>query len=1120
MNGKRLVVVLGVHRSGTSAITSGLKVIGADFGSNLQSAMPGVNEKGFFEDNDIVSINEEILRVLSHEWHTLSPVTPDQLSSGIISNIKTKAVELMHEKTHSISTLAIKDPRMARLLPFWKDVFKEIAIDVSYVIVIRNPLSVAKSLYKRDHFEKEKSYYLWLEHILPSIMETNGQHRVVVDYDKILEQPKNELVRISKALGFNGYINQDELVKYESEFLDPRLRHASFGIEELMSDESAPGLMVKLYKAMVKVAADEWALENKEVQNCVEYAVSHLGEFTPALKYITRQDWKLSGANQTIAKQGEEITRLNLSVTDKDDQVACLNQFINERSHQITRLSQVIDERSHQITHLSQVIDERDDQISYLNRYRITCEAQITNLHQRETELQALSAELQSAIEDIRSSTSWRITKPLRNVSHYTQRLIRLTQLYRNYRKIYPGIGGLKRLASRTIDAARKGGFHALRNSIALHVRARSSISQQTVCQPLILEDVSSDCVQFPRSIAVHAHIYYPDLAVEIRRYLENIPKEFNFYVTTDTAEKARALEEAFSGFINQHTLDVRVVENKGRDLAPLIVTLGKDLIRHDVVLHIHSKRSPHNPELKGWRRYLMTSLLGSRQSVTAILQHFSKNDHLGILYPQIYRPVIPFMRVGGNADFMVQLLSRAGKDISEFERIDQAKFPAGGMFWFRGKAIEPLVNLGLSLQDFCPESGQDDATLAHAVERLFPYFAEINGLYSRSYLPQKLACPQPGAAPIELLHEYALKGIVKRPIIIFDHNIGGGTNRYSRELINKIVDKKDSVLRIYHAQESWFVEWVATDDGLIFATTSIANLFDILDKVGSENIIVNSMYGYPSVDDISLRIVDLAKVLFAKLDFKVHDFYAICPSQHLLDHDEKYCGVPADSDICNGCLKKNPAAYWASNRPVDIAEWRNPFSDIFNAATTISAFDSSTIEVLKKAFTLDNQKVEVTPHDDSYFKPDSCFLPSEKLHIGVLGTLTTIKGAHVVNILAKYLGEHGIDASITVVGESLTPTSSNINVLGSYENKNLPEIIRNRGINVILMPTIVPETFSYTISEAIKMQLPIVAFDIGAQGSRVKKYELGKVIPLDSPPEAVFFATRSAFERAKELVK
>ena len=776
---------------------------------------------------------------------------------------------------------------------------------------------------------------------------------------------------------------------------------------------------------------------------------------------------------------------------------------------------------------LHTVVAERDATVTNLNRTINEHEVRLINLYQRESELQiqsddlqVLVNELQKEIMDYRMSTSWRITKPLREVALLRQRFVRLIRLYQNYRQIHPGFRGLVRLVSRSIGSLRKGGIKSLRSNVAMHANSRSTAQQPTLGPVLALKDIEDNTVALPQDVAVHIHIYYADLAPEIRAYLINIPVNFHCYVTTDSQQKTVPIEAAFSGIKNIRALDIRVVENRGRDLAPMIVALGAELAQHEVVLHIHTKRSPHNLELRGWRRYLMLALLGDTRRVTAILHQFAQNEQLGILFPQVYRPVIPFMRIGGNAHYMASLLGRSGNDSAEIDHINPADFPAGAMFWFRGKAIEPLVRMQLTLQDFDEEAGQCDATLAHAIERLFPYFAGKNGLYHQAYMPKQLLSSQPGTVPLSLFTDYCAQGLVNNPVIIFDHNIGGGANRYSRELINTILAENSSVIRIYHADESWLVEWIAADDGLIFSVSGEQELFETLTKAGSKNIIVNSLYGYPNVDDAVSRIICLTERLKANLDCKVHDFYAICPSQHLIDLNGRYCGVPINPSDCNACLKKNPAAYWASSRPVDIAEWRSPFAKLFAAADIISVFDPSSIEILRKAFQVQDSKLRITPHSDGYFECKSPIALAGRLHIGVLGTLIAVKGAAVVNELAEYIVKQGMYIPITVVGQSLVPTMRRIKVLGPYENNELPEILSREGINVILMPTIVPETFSYTISEAMKMGLPIVAFDIGAQGDRVKQYELGKVVPLGSSPEIILAAIQSALNTAKELKK
>ena len=87
MDHKQIVVVLGMHRSGTSAITRGLQVLGVELGSNLLSPEAGINDKGFWEDVDVTAFNDEFLKELGHDWHTLTPIMSEELYSQ--SSLKT-----------------------------------------------------------------------------------------------------------------------------------------------------------------------------------------------------------------------------------------------------------------------------------------------------------------------------------------------------------------------------------------------------------------------------------------------------------------------------------------------------------------------------------------------------------------------------------------------------------------------------------------------------------------------------------------------------------------------------------------------------------------------------------------------------------------------------------------------------------------------------------------------------------------------------------------------------------------------------------------------------------------------------------------------------------------------
>ena len=147
--GKRVIVVVGMHRSGTSAITRGLQCLGVQLGDELLPPVAGDNDKGYWEDADVHKLNDDLLAHLGRDWSSLLVIGAEEWARQDLAPLRLRAVDMMRAKTANTNLFGLKNPRIALLLPFWKAVFEHLGLEASYVIAVRNPLSVARSMTMR-----------------------------------------------------------------------------------------------------------------------------------------------------------------------------------------------------------------------------------------------------------------------------------------------------------------------------------------------------------------------------------------------------------------------------------------------------------------------------------------------------------------------------------------------------------------------------------------------------------------------------------------------------------------------------------------------------------------------------------------------------------------------------------------------------------------------------------------------------------------------------------------------------------------------------------------------------------------------------------------------------------
>lgn len=226
--------------------------------------------------------------------------------------------------------------------------------------------------------------------------------------------------------------------------------------------------------------------------------------------------------------------------------------------------------------------------------------------------------------------------------------------------------------------------------------------------------------IQVNESVAVHLHLFYEDLKQEFFDYFSNIPFGYDLYISCREGADAEGLRNFFAGLKNANSVTVRATPNRGRDIAPLYVLFGKEIQAHDFFLHVHSKKSLYTgTEQVSWRTKSLDMLTGSAVTVEKIFRFF-KEKHAGLVYPEAFNFFAPIVNSWlANKAEGIRLLEKLGLKDDEGSFFS---YPAGSFFWARTDAVRKLFELNFSYEDFPPECGQTDGTLAHTLERVIAF--------------------------------------------------------------------------------------------------------------------------------------------------------------------------------------------------------------------------------------------------------------------------------------------------------------------------------------------------------------------------------------------------------------
>lgn len=241
------LIVLGMHRSGTSVLARMLNLMGAYFGpEGMSTGANRENPKGFWERRDVRKLNDALLHSVGCDWNRIHGFDPERIPDHVVAAFEERASRLVLEMDAHRPWL-MKEPRLCLLLPLWRRVL-EIPF---YVHVLRNPVEVASSLYKRNAIPIPVGLALWEKYVRSALANSGNAPGVMLSHGSLISDPEESIARLYRQLDQAGVVGLRMPSALELQaFVDPRLHRERSQSDELLQYADEP--QVALFKSLLE----------------------------------------------------------------------------------------------------------------------------------------------------------------------------------------------------------------------------------------------------------------------------------------------------------------------------------------------------------------------------------------------------------------------------------------------------------------------------------------------------------------------------------------------------------------------------------------------------------------------------------------------------------------------------------------------------------------------------------------------------------------------------------------------------------------------------------------------------------------------------------------------------
>lgn len=399
---REAVVVLPMHRSGSSALSRILSLLGCDLPKTLMLGNE-TNPTGHWESVEIRALNDDILASGGSQWQDWQAFNDNWYKTPKPAEFRTRALKVLQDEFGSSSLFVFKDPRVCRIFPFWRDTFAAAEINPKIILTVRHPQEVAASLERRkdNGIPVLVGLLLWLRHMLEAEADTRGMTRSTVSFDRLMQDP----IGIAESLQDELDLFWPSLSELQADairgYINPSLRHHNAAAEfELSRAPEFREWLDEVYEIFVRWSREGERSGDYPSLDAVRAKLNALaGPLHQMVKIVTSQ------ANE-LKQQVAQIANLSENNRETEEELTKARAAIDERDRENTRLArelpardEIIEDLRSELSSLQSTLEQRSHEAGEMTAKVAATQAQLTQASAEGVRLRSENTQLASEIE-------------------------------------------------------------------------------------------------------------------------------------------------------------------------------------------------------------------------------------------------------------------------------------------------------------------------------------------------------------------------------------------------------------------------------------------------------------------------------------------------------------------------------------------------------------------------------------------------------------------------------------------------------------------------------------------------------------------------------------------------